>query len=163
MYRFLKYIVIFLIFIIGNNIDAVAQNAEQDSTFAAPPKSRILDLLEVRNNGGQLLINQEESTTSALKDYLIAKPRERRVGYRIIVYYDNDQKARNESREIESQLRSAYPAHKVYRSYASPYFIVYIGNFRTKIDAMELLNTLLPAYENAKIVKTRIAWYSFSD
>lgn len=125
--------------------------------------SAALDLLETKNMEGQLLINQSEATLKSLKDYLVAKPREKRQGYRILVYYDNDQKARAESKEIESQLRASYPKHKVYRSYSSPYFIVSIGNFKTKADAMELYNSLALVYEGAKIMKARIAWYSFTD
>ena len=141
----------------------MAQNVEEADSVAVkevqPPA--VLKILEQTNSFGNPLVTQSEGVTNSLKDYLSAKSVEKRVGYRILVYYDNDQKARNESKEIETQLREAYPNHKVYRSYASPYFIVYIGNFRTKADAMALYNNLLLVYENAKIVKSRIGWYSF--
>lgn len=158
-----KALYIFVLLALCISSKAVAQNevTQEDTLEVAPPA--ILDVLAEKNSFGSPLINQADGVTKALQDYLIAKPAEKKIGYRILVYYDNDQKARNESKDIETELRAAYPNHRVYRSYASPYFIVYIGNFRTKADAMALYNNLLLVYENAKIVKARISWYSFPD
>ena len=158
-----RFIFIFAALTICFATKAAAQIETQDTTAqvveVAPPA--ILEILDQRTASGSPLILQSDGVTQAFKDFLEYKPSEKKIGYRILVYYDNDQKARNESKDVEDQLRSAFPNHRVYRSYASPYFIVYIGNFRTKADAMALYNDILLVYENAKIVKARISWYSF--
>lgn len=159
-----RVLYIFVLLALCISSKAAAQNEDivpTDTVEVAPPA--IMEVLSRTNNFGSPLISQSEGVTQAFIDYVAAKPTEKKIGYRILVYYDNDQKARNESKEVEQELRAAFPSHKVYRSYASPYFIVYIGNFRTKADAMALYNNLLLVYENAKIVKARISWYSFPD
>lgn len=138
-----------------------AQNAinevENDSLEV---KIGIFDYLSAPDS--KIKINQSSNLKSDFENYIQARSKERKIGYRILVFYENDQQARVRSGEIETELKSAYPNFKVYRSYASPYFIVHIGNFRTKSDAIWLYNKLLPDYPNAKIVKARISWFNFN-
>ncbi|HHT22420.1 MAG TPA: SPOR domain-containing protein [Bacteroidales bacterium] len=71
-------------------------------------------------------------------------------GYRVQVFSSNAQRtAKDEAYTIERRLRSAFPEHGVYRIYASPFWKVRIGDFRTIEDARAFraeLVKLFPEY-----------------
>ena len=51
-----------------------------------------------------------------------------------------------------------YPGHGAYRSFASPYFKVTVGDFRTKSEAMQLMEKVISEYPAAFVVKEAIQY-----
>ncbi|VBB46106.1 Sporulation domain-containing protein [uncultured Paludibacter sp.] len=69
------------------------------------------------------------------------------VGYRVQVFSSNNYKtAKTDATRIERQLRNAFPHHQVYVTYASPFWKVRVGNFRTADDAQKLRSDILKIF-----------------
>ena len=79
-------------------------------------------------------------------------------GYRIRIFFDNKQTARTESEAALKRFEALYHDVSAYRSYANPYFKVTVGDFRTKSEAMELLERIKHEFPSAFVVKENISF-----
>lgn len=77
-------------------------------------------------------------------------------GYRIRIFFSNNQQARVKSEELVETFSRAHPGIGVYRTYDNPYFKVTVGDLRTKSHAVKLLNRLEKEYSSAFIVRENI-------
>ncbi len=75
------------------------------------------------------------------------------VGYRVKIFFDVD---RQKMEKIKSEFQSKYPDIPVYDDYVQPNFILTIGNYRTKIEAHEVLKKIQQDYPNSFIIQTKI-------
>lgn len=142
----------------------------QDTLKVQPPYMDTMDstlintsvfTLLSQSSGGNITVNQTPEVKGAFERYLSQQSAKKRNGYKVLVYSSNAQSARRVSASVESSLKSAYPNHKVYRDYKAPYFMVHIGDFRNKSDAMKICYDLSSEYKQAKVVKSAIGWYAF--
>ena len=101
-------------------------------------------------------INRNPAVDSALVKYISHNPSRQLHGYRIRLFFDNKQSARNESENVESLFKESFPTIPVYRSYANPYFKVVAGDYRTKSDALRELPAVKKLFPNAFIIKEYI-------
>jgi hypothetical protein len=79
-------------------------------------------------------------------------------GYRVRIFFDNKQSARTASEETLKRFESMYHDVVAYRTYANPYFKVTVGDFRTKSEAMALLERIRYEFPSAFVVKENIAF-----
>ena len=79
-------------------------------------------------------------------------------GYRVRIFFDNKQSARNESEQTLMRFRAMYPDVAVYRTYTNPYFKVTVGDCRTKSEAMKLLSRIKGNFSSAFVVKENIGY-----
>jgi len=79
-------------------------------------------------------------------------------GFRLQIYFGSGEKAHTEAIKIKTDFLSSNPNVKTYLLFKSPDFIVRIGNFRTKSEALKMQKTLLSQYPNAFIVADEIAF-----
>jgi len=79
-------------------------------------------------------------------------------GFRLQIYFGSGEKAHTEAIKIKTDFLSSNPNIKTYLLYKSPDFIVRIGNFRTKSEALKMRKTLLSQFPNAFIVADEIAF-----
>lgn len=77
-------------------------------------------------------------------------------GYRVRIFFDNKQTARNESAEIVKEFSLYSPNTAVYRIYENPYFKVTVGDFRTKSEAVKFMNEIKEKYPQAFIAREAI-------
>ncbi len=98
-------------------------------------------------------INRSSPVDAAFVEY-IEKNSERKLnGYRIRIFFDNKQTARIQSEEIEKSFMESFPQYPVYRTYSNPYFKVAVGDFRTKSDAVKILQIIQSKFPKAFIIK----------
>lgn len=110
----------------------------------------------VTEGNGNIKINGNASIDNAFVSYINAN-RERKIhGYRIRIFFDNKQNARNESEKIETEFKEAFPLVPVYRTYSNPYFKVAAGDYRSKSDALEGLEKIKSLFPNAFIIRETI-------
>ena len=93
---------------------------------------------------------------SAFDSYVADNAGKKLSGYRIRVYYDNGQNARNRSEAIARSISGTFPGIGVYRTFESPNFKVCVGDFRTKDEALKVYHSLKAAYPTAIILKETI-------
>ena len=60
--------------------------------------------------------------------------------------------------ELAAKLKEEYPDMKVYRTYQAPYYLVTVGNFRMRIDALSLQYKLLKNNPQAFVVEENIEY-----
>ena len=106
--------------------------------------------------GSGVTVNQSAAMKSAFDSYVSANASKRVSGYRIRVYYENSQNARNRSESIARTISGTYPGIGVYRTFESPNFKVCVGDFRTKDEALKLYHALKSSYPTAIILKETI-------
>ena len=73
-------------------------------------------------------------------------------GYRIRIYSDLGTHARDESLEYRTRFYENFPDIPTYRDYVRPYYKVYVGDFRTKIEAIKSLKKIKRKFPSAFIV-----------
>jgi hypothetical protein len=123
-------------------------SAQVDSTLVG---RSVLSVL-----GSGVSVNQSTAMKSAFDSYVSANASKRITGYRIRVYYENNQNARNRSEAIARSISGTYPGIGVYRTFESPNFKVCVGDFRTKDEALKLYHALKSSYPTAIILKETI-------
>ena len=106
--------------------------------------------------GSGVTVNQSAAMKSAFDSYVSANASKKVSGYRIRVYYENSQNARNRSEAIARTISGTYPGIGVYRTFESPNFKVCVGDFRTKDEALKLYHALKSSYPTAIILKETI-------
>jgi len=79
-------------------------------------------------------------------------------GFRLQIYFGSGENAHNQAIKIKTEFLSSNPDVKTYLLFKSPDFIVRVGNFRTKSEALKLKKALLFQYPNAFIVADEIAF-----
>ena len=123
-------------------------SAQVDSTLMG---RSILSVL-----GSGVTVNQSRAMRSAFDGYVSNNAAKKLTGFRIRVYYENGQNARNRSEAIARSVSNAYPGIGVYRTFESPNFKVCVGDFRTKDDALKVYHALKSTYPTAIILKETI-------
>ncbi|MGM9788259.1 MAG: SPOR domain-containing protein [Candidatus Cryptobacteroides sp.] len=83
-------------------------------------------------------------------------------GYRIRIYFDNRQDAREASERAQKRFEKLFPGYQTYRSYIYPNFKVTVGDFRSKTDAQIALKEISRYFPSAFIVKERMKFPQIS-
>jgi len=73
-------------------------------------------------------------------------------GFRVEIFFSSDLNARQKAQNIKSEFLAAYPDYNVYITYASPDFKVRVGNFRTKNEALKVMNEIQGQFPKAFVV-----------
>ena len=73
-------------------------------------------------------------------------------GYRIKIHFGDRESAKTES----AKFVTAFPDVKSYEEYQQPYFVVLVGDYRTKLEAYKALKKFKSEFPNAFIVKGKI-------
>ncbi len=111
-----------------------------------------------RGDAADVEVSQSAGVRSAV-DAQVASNHSRAIsGYRIRIFFDNGQNARNDSEAFLKKFESKYHGVPAYRTYANPYFKVTVGDFRTRSEAMALLVNLRDEFPRALMVKEKINW-----
>ncbi len=115
----------------------------------------VYDLINNGQGGGEaeIFLNRSESVDYAFKKYIEQNAQKKLNGFRIRIFFDNKQSARAQSEEVEKIFIETFPQYPVYRTYTNPYFKVAVGDFRTKSDAMKVLQVIQKDFPKAFIIK----------
>lgn len=74
-------------------------------------------------------------------------------GFRIKIFLDINKEKMD---KVKSEFQTKYPDIPIYDDYIQPNFILTVGNFRTKLEAHEVLKKIQVDYPNAFIIRTKI-------
>ncbi len=132
-------------------VSAVDTTLAGKDIFMIMPSKRAGDDAEVN-------INQSDLISDSMKEQIRSNGDRTMSGYRVRIFFDNKQSARNESETVLKKFNSLFPDVNAYRIYVNPYFKVTVGNFRTKSEAMSLLSRIKGAFPSAFVVKENIEY-----
>ena len=118
-----------------------------------------------RNDGdpATVEIEQSEILERSMRQHVQKNCTRTLAGYRVRIFFDNKQSARNESEQTLMRFRALYPDVAVYRTYTNPYFKVTVGDCRTKSEAMKLLSRIKGNFSGAFVVKENIEYPPVGD
>ena len=117
--------------------------------FLLMPARQMGDKVDVK-------INQTDAVKDAMRRQVSENAGRTLSGYRVRIFFDNKQTARVESEETLKRFESMYHDVVAYRTYANPYFKVTVGDFRTRSEAVKLLERIKGAFPSAFVVKENI-------
>ena len=74
-------------------------------------------------------------------------------GYRIRIYSDSGIGAKKEQQQVRARFLSLYPGLDAYNRYDEPFFKVYVGDCRTKSEALKLQDKIRKNFSSPIIVE----------
>jgi hypothetical protein len=112
-------------------------------------------------DGGKLTIIQNDDI-ARLVDRQISEESKKKgiVGYRIRVFSNSGSTARKEGEGIMSEFIQKYEDIKTYFNFDSPFYRLYVGDFRTRSEAMKYLKKIEQNFPDAFIVRSKINYPS---
>ena len=126
-----------------------------DTTMAG---RNIFDILSAPDTDAEVDIMQSQLISGSMAAHIESNASRTISGYRVRIFFDNRQTARNESENVMKKFKSIFPDVMAYRLYVNPYFKVTVGDFRTKSEAMALLARIKGEFPSAFVVKENIEY-----
>jgi len=128
---------------------------------------RTIDLIRMNkpaSTTGELNISQNQAIDTLISRYIISRGRIRTLegtpgveGFRIQIYSSSVRTAREESAKARAKFISIFGDIASYPQYQEPgYFMVRVGDYRTKTEAYKYLLMVRKEFPNAILVPTPI-------
>lgn len=133
-----------------------AQDAEAVDSLVFVPAATMDENLSGKNIFTIVPVKQSQAIASAMNGKVVKNRARRLTGYRVRIFFDNKQNSRGASEAAAARFRSLYPGHGVYRTFVNPFFKVTVGDFRTKSEAMQLMNAIKGDFPAAFVLKEQI-------
>jgi hypothetical protein len=117
-----------------------------------------------------VLFSQESSNSSAQTAIKVNALLEKKIeyhkrtngesdGYRVKIHFSAD---KTKAREVEAKFSVKYNDVPTYEEYQQPNFVINVGDFKTKLEAYELLKKIKEDYPYAFIVKSKVRPMKFN-
>jgi len=101
---------------------------------------------------GSVQIKQHQDITNMVNLHISLMHSLRGIkGYRVCIYYNSGQEARVRSDQERGKFISRYEDISSDKVFESPFWKVYVGNFRSKSEALKFLERIRVDYPNAFI------------
>lgn len=130
------------------------QSVFLDSTLVG---KNIFSLLSHHGDRGvNVSVHQSQRILDAFGSYVASNSSRTSTGFRVRIFNDNRQTSRNDSEAALERFKEMFPGVSAYRTYSNPFFRVTVGDFRTRSEAMQLLQRVKGTFPTAFIVKETI-------
>lgn len=118
----------------------------------------VFNILALKSGEGEaeVKIYQSQYIINAMNNHLHSNKSRVLPGFRVRIFFDNKQNARSESEAAMNRFISRGLGAAVYRNFQNPFFKVTVGDFRTKSEAVEMLNRIKSDFPAAFVVKENI-------
>lgn len=128
-------------------------------------KNDIFTKIQQNEEGaGEVVVFQDMRVNDLIYNHIEQNKRSGGVeGYRIRIYSNLGNNARDESQAIKARFYELFPEIPIYREYDSPYFKVYVGDYRTNIDALVDFKQIKRYFPRAFIVPDKINYPKLED
>jgi hypothetical protein len=150
--RTLKIFFIVTLFLWAHN--ALTAQGRSDSLVRRP--DMLLHLQSPATNGSHIILRQSTAIKELLNNYVARNHYKKLQGFRVRIFFDNSQNARQRALEVEANFKAQHPNMPTYYTYQNLYFKVAVGDFRTKSEAMHILHAIAAQYPGAFIIKDSI-------
>lgn len=77
-------------------------------------------------------------------------------GYKIQIFKDSGNDALDAAHNMMDEFREEFPDIVVYLSFQEPYYRIRVGDFRTRLEALEVLGKIKKKYKNVWVIKDYI-------
>ncbi len=118
---------------------------------------RFDDRQDNRSAGGVVRIFQDKRIDTLISMHISANKKLSGVpGFRIRIFSQSGHSARPNANQMRTEFLIKYPETGGYLTYDAPNFKVYVGDFRTRSEALKFLKQVSRDFPNAFIVADRI-------
>ena len=101
---------------------------------------------------GNVKVKQDPAIRNLVSQHLAQQKRINGIrGYRISIYMGSGQEARKETDLVRARFINQYEDVRSYPKWEYPYWKVYVGDFRTKSEALSFLKKIESEYPDAFI------------
>jgi len=117
-----------------------------------------INSLQAQTNEGSLVINQDPRIDSLVDlniAYNMANPYI--SGYRIQIYMASGNDALSNAEIIKKDFELNFPDLTAYVTFREPYYRVRVGDYRTRLEANQLLKAIRKSYQDAWIIQDKIS------
>ena len=147
----MKGIIFGFVLLIMSSFSMIAQE-----TNAAKPQI-LANLAQNDGESGHIEIIQPVQIENLLKMQIANNRLEEGIsGYRIQIFSDSKQSARQRAEDIHMNFMRSFPDIEAYRKYDTPNFKVFVGDFRTKNEALRELKKIIKIFPGAFIISDTI-------
>ena len=114
---------------------------------------------------GEVNINQDEFIKQLVNQHIEQNKNQRGIpGFRINIFFDSGYDnegidARTRAGAVKDTFDIYYPSIASYFIYEEPNYKVYVGDFRTRTDALKVFKRIRRRYPKAFIVNDRINYF----
>jgi hypothetical protein len=108
---------------------------------------------------GEVKINQDSLVAAFMEYHLQTASKLKGIkGYRISIFRDTGQNAREKCMAVRSRFKSKYADIPFYEEFVYPYYKLYVGDFRTESEALKFLKIIERNFHGAFIVRDNISY-----
>lgn len=116
-----------------------------------------LTSLKEKELNGDIVLNIDSLVLVNYNKHLIQNSKNIGIeGYRIRIFSDNGYGAKEMQMRVMANFLSFHPEIRTEPKYEGSYYKVYVGDFRTKRDALKILDTIRKNFPDAFIVEDKI-------
>ncbi len=108
-------------------------------------------------------VEKSQSAAEALLEIDQIKRAKTVMGYRVGIFFDNGQQARQKASEARKLFADNFPSQPVYMVYESPYYKVSAGNCLTEEEAIMLFERIRTVFPNAYVMRENMEISAFTD
>jgi hypothetical protein len=110
----------------------------------------LLKQLQIEGDRGRVTIRVDSLLKANYYKLLTSNSEIKGVpGYRIRIFSESGLGAKEEQQKVRARFLSLYPGIDAYYSYDEPYFKVYVGDCRTRSEALKLYDRISKNFPNA--------------
>jgi hypothetical protein len=116
-----------------------------------------LGRLQQRELTGQVTIFLDSLVLENYHKHLVQNRKEGGIdGYKIRIFSDNGMGAKESQKRVQARFLSLFPEIPTDPRYEGSYYKIYVGNFRTKRDALRAMERISKRFPDAFIVEDQI-------
>jgi hypothetical protein len=123
----------------------------------------VFDDLESSKSGeGKIRIIQDKSIEAAFEKFQLEQNKHRGIeGYRIRIFSDSGPNAKSRFEEAKARFIGIFEDVRLHESFVYPNYKLYVGDFKTKSEALKVLKAIEGIFPDAFIVQTKINFPNF--
>lgn len=111
--------------------------------------SLIMRLGQHNDEGAYVDVDEDRSVTLLMRGVEAQEKESSVVGYRLVIFFNNDQSARENAERTFAEFSEKYPDINAYLVYENPYFKVSVGDCLTMDEALILNRRISADYPKA--------------
>jgi hypothetical protein len=125
----------------------------------------IFQKLEAKEEGsGEIIIFQDMRVNELIYNSVQNNKRKGGIsGFRIRIFSNLGNSAREQSQATKTKFYELFPEITIHREYESPYYKVYVGDYRSKVDALKDFKQIKRYFPSAFIVPSKINYPDLED
>ena len=144
MIRYLLFVVCFIL----AGVQVYGQSGRNASS-----NRDILSQLQDDKDTEQISIQADSLIVANYYKFMVQNSKKRGVpGYRIRIYSGSGLGAKEEQQRVRAKFISLFPGTDAYHRYDEPFFKVYVGDCRTKSEALKLYDEVKKSFPSPFIV-----------